>query len=158
MITEIENLLASYERGSMSRRQLITASARTATSAVAAAAPAQAPLRAATLNHVTLAVSDVERSHRFYRELLAMSVVSRQTNGLNLGVGPSSFLGLYDIGSPRIHHFCLGVENFEADSTLKTLEKKGIKGRISPRDDVKELYFEDPDGISVQLQGPDYRG
>ena len=72
--------------------------------------------------------------------------------------GPSSFVGLYDIGSPRIHHFGFGVDNFDADSTLKSLKNRGIRGRIRLRDDAKELYFEDPDGITVQLQGTDYRG
>ena len=155
MIAELENLLSYYERGGMSRRQLVAALAAIATPA---AAPAQAPLRAATLNHVTLAVSDVERSRQFYTELLSMPIVSRQANGVNLGAGSSSFVGLYDIPSPRIHPFCLGVDNFDADSTLEALEKKGIKGRIRLRDDVKELYFQDPDGIQVQLQGADYRG
>ena len=160
MIAELENLLLRYERGVMSRRQLVAALAAVATPAAAtsAAAPAQAPLRTATLNHVTLAVSDVERSRQFYGELLSMPIVSRQANGVNLGAGPSSFVGLYDIPSPRIHHFCLGVDDFDADSTLATLEKKGVKGRIRMRDDVKELYFQDPDGIQVQLQGADYRG
>ena len=159
MIAELENLLSYYERGAMSRRQLVAALAAVATPAAAlAASPARAPLRAATLNHVTLAVSDVERSRQFYTELLAMPIVSRQANGVNLGAGSSSFVGLYDIPSPRIHHFCLGVDNFDADSTLEALEKKGIEGRIRLRDDVKELYFQDPDGIQVQLQGADYRG
>ena len=147
MIAELENLLSRYEQGGMNRRQL-----------VAALAAAQAPLRTATLNHVTLAVSDVERSRRFYGELLSMPVVSRQANGVNLGAGPSSFVGLYDIPSPRIHHFCLGVDNFDADSTLDWLEQKGVRGRIRMRGDVQELYFQDPDGIQVQLQRADYRG
>ena len=160
MIAELENLLSCYDRGLMSRRQLVAALAAVATPAAAtsAAAPAQAPLRAATLNHVTLAVSDVERSRHFYGELLAMPIVSRQANGVNLGAGPASFVGLYDIASPRIHHYCLGVNNFDADTTLETLEQQGVKGRIRLRDDVKELYFQDPDGIQVQLQGADYRG
>ncbi len=159
MIAKLENLLSCYERGAMSRRQLVAALAALAAPAAApVASPARAPLRAATLNHVTLAVSDVERSRHFYGELLAMPVVSRQANGVNLGAGPASFVGLYDIPSPRIHHYCLGVDNFDADSTLETLEKKGIQARIRLRDDVKELYFQDPDGIQVQLQGADYRG
>ena len=163
MIAELENLLSRYEQGGMNRRQLVAALTAMATpaaaqTAAAAASPAQAPLRTATLNHVTLAVSDVERSRRFYGELLSMPVVSRQANGVNLGAGPSSFVGLYDIPSPRIHHFCLGVDNFDADSTLDWLEQKGVRGRIRMRGDVQELYFQDPDGIQVQLQRADYRG
>jgi hypothetical protein len=33
-----------------------------------------------------------------------------------------------------------------------------VKARIRMRGDVKELYFSDPDGISVQLQDVSYKG
>jgi catechol 2,3-dioxygenase-like lactoylglutathione lyase family enzyme len=110
------------------------------------------------LNHVTLNVSNVERAVEFYQKLFGLPVVSRQENGVNLGTG-SSFLGLYRIdGPPAIHHFCLGVEGFDVDRVLKTLEEHGITGSIRMRGDVKELYFRDPDGIQVQLQDVSYRG
>jgi glyoxylase I family protein len=153
----IEMLLDQFEQGRLSRRGLVAALAL-----MASAKPGRgaAPLRAASLNHVTLAVSDVERSKEFYQKIFGLPVVSKQAGGINLGVGPHSFLGLYNMGQtpPKIHHVCLAIEDFSAESAAGTLAKEEVKARIRDRDGVKELYFQDPDGIAVQLQGTDYRG
>ena len=46
-----------------------------------------------TINHVSLAVTDVEKSAAFYSKLLGLKEVSRPGNGgINLGLG-GSFLG-----------------------------------------------------------------
>jgi len=112
-----------------------------------------------SLNHVTLFVSDVERSRQFYQDLFTTSVVSKQANGINLAAGPSSFIGLYKTGqgAPSINHFCLGIEG-TVETASAVLEKHGIKPTIRDRDGVKELYFRDPDNVQVQLQNAGYRG
>jgi hypothetical protein len=89
-----------------------------------------------------------------------MPVMSRQDNGINLAVG-ESFVGIYssgDAAKPHINHFCLGVERFDADEAIQACSAHGVEGRIRMRGEVKELYFADPDGISVQLQDVTYRG
>ena len=153
----LNNLLDAYDRGQLSRRSLMRALVP-----LLAAAPASSAadtLTVKTLNHVTLSVSDIERSRKFYQDLFPAPVVSTQANGINLGMGPDSFLGLYKIGQavPSINHFCLGIDgNVESASAL--LEKHGVKPRIRDRAGVKELYFQDPDNLQVQLQNAAYRG
>jgi len=151
----MELLLEGFEQGRLSRRDVVRAIALLASASTPALAAAAAPLRASSLNHVTLAVSDVERSRQFYQKLFDLPIVSKQANGINLGVGPHGFLGLYNMGQtpPQIHHVCLSIENFAAGGALEALEKEGVKGRIRDRDGVKELYFQDPDGITVQFAG-----
>jgi catechol 2,3-dioxygenase-like lactoylglutathione lyase family enzyme len=153
----IDTLFDKYDRGQLSRRDLLGALALLGAVPQAQAA---STMRVRTLNHVTLAVSDVERSRKFYQRLFDLPVVSKQGENYNLGVGPSSFLGVYKIGqvSPRIHHVCLGLESFNAEGVVQTLGEHEVKGRIRDRDGVKEVYFEDADGIAFQLQGSDYRG
>ena len=161
MNNEIDCLLSNYESGSLTRRQLLAA-----LSALTMATPVQAqskpPIPVRMLNHTTLFVSSVQRSVDFYQGLFGMPVLSRQDNGLNLQTGPNSgFVGIYSgpAGSaPSINHFCMGVENFDADATLKLLTDRGLKARIRMRGEVKELYLTDPDGISVQLQDVTYTG
>ena len=153
----IDALLDKYDKGELSRRDLLAALALLGAAPEARAA---STMRVRTLNHVTLAVSDVERSRKFYQGLFDLPVVSKQGDNYNLGLGPSSFLGVYKIGqvTPRIHHVCIGLESFNAEGVVQTLGEHEVKGRIRDRDGVKEVYFEDPDGIMVQLQGSDYRG
>ncbi len=159
MITHIDQLLSRYESGRLNRREFIVALSAMAAAPTTADTPA-APLNPVTLNHVTLAVSNVERSREFYQNILNMPVVSRQKNGINLGAGPQSFLGLYSIPkvSPSIHHFCLGVKPFQVEAAVESLARHDVKASVRDRDGVKELYFRDPDGITGQLQGDEYRG
>jgi catechol 2,3-dioxygenase-like lactoylglutathione lyase family enzyme len=153
MIAELEALLSAFETGALSRRQFLQG----VVVAVAAAAPQHGTgVRAVSLNHVTLAVRDVDASKEFYERVLGISEISRQSNGLNLGLG-DSFLGLYDIEPKgQINHFCVGVEDFDLEGDAAELRRLGVKPFI--RQDRPELYFPDPDGITVQLSEADYRG
>lgn len=175
----VDRLLGGYERGTVSRRELLVAlSALVAGAGKALAEPGagsaatapdggttaqEAPFRARTLNHTTLFVSDVERSVAFYRRLFGMPVRSRQDNGVNLAAGErNQFLGLYrapEGADPTIHHVCLGVDDFDPDRAMEALEEHGVdSGRIRMRGETPELYFTDPDGLNVQIQDVRYCG
>ena len=159
MSAAIDRLVSQYETGAITRREFVAAIALLAGGGPAAAQAPKPQLPVRTLNHVTLFVSSVEPSVKFYQDLLGMPVMSRQDNGINLAAG-DSFVGIYPAGAneAHIHHFCLGVEHFDADQTRKVCAEHGVESRIRMRGDVKELYFRDPDGISVQLQDVSYRG
>ena len=57
---------------------------------------------------------------------------------------------------PRVNHFCLGLDQFHVQVAAERLQQFGIAPRV--RKDKPEVYFEDPDGITVQLESKDYRG
>jgi catechol 2,3-dioxygenase-like lactoylglutathione lyase family enzyme len=141
------------------------------------------PVRA--LNHMTLSVSDPKRSLDFYQGLFGMPVQARQgqTTLLRIGAGPQ-FLALSGAGAnlpPSINHYCLAVDNFDADRALAALARVGVaraegaggglsggplKARVRMRGPdsggapggTPELYVGDPDGIVVQLQDTTYCG
>jgi glyoxylase I family protein len=158
-------LLGRYERGEMTRRDLLAALgaiAAAASAPSAAAAPAVGPVR--QMNHVSIFVPDVQKSRQFYQDVFGLSLLTTQDPGVNLSTG-SGFLGIYPLPATAapgtkgsINHLCLGVENFDADAVLKALTDRGIQARIRQRGDTKELYMTDPDGVSVQLQDTKYVG
>ena len=156
-MTSINQLFDAYDHGRISRRGLMSALVP-----LFAATPALAAdtLSIKTVNHVTLSVSDIERSQKFYQDIFSAPVVSKQANGINLAAGPSSFIGLFKMpsASPSIHHFCLGIDGLQVDSARVMLEGRGLKPTVRDRDGVKELYLRDPDGLQVQLQDVGYRG
>lgn len=155
MIQELDSLISNYEKGVISRRQLLAALAAAAIAPAATAASAEG-FQARSLNHVTLAVSDVERSQAFYERVLGMEVVSTQANGVNMGLG-DSFLGLYKIDdTPRLHHFCVGLDSYDVEQSAETLRGMGLDPYV--REDKPEVYFPDPDGLMVQLENKRYRG
>src|SRR5437870_43602 len=112
MIEEIDNLVARFEARRLTRRQLVAALATIAgTAAAPAAAQTGQVAQGRTLNHASLAVTDVERSAAFYSKLLGLKEVSRPGNGgINLGLG-TSFLGVYKLAEPgHVNHVCIGVD------------------------------------------------
>jgi catechol 2,3-dioxygenase-like lactoylglutathione lyase family enzyme len=166
---EIERLVGQFETRALSRRELVAALAGLVASGSAAPAAAQtaAPAQVAqgrTINHVSVAVADVEKSAAFYKALLGLKEVSRPGNGgINLGLG-SGFLGLYKLPNPgTVNHFCIGVDDFNPDGMAERLKQQGIQATIdrNPANRTSggdQLYFTDPDKTRVQL-GPDgYQG
>ena len=174
MSAAIEQLVRRYERGRMTRRELVLALTVLAAARPAAAAPAAqgaAPIRVHTMNHVTVVVSDLQRSQDFYQRVLGLPLVTTQGTErdwdaptvpvLAVGGGPE-FIALSQGDRPHINHFCLGVENFDANEAAAQLAGHGIEARIRMRADsdppAEELMFSDPDGIPVQLQDVGYCG
>lgn len=156
----LEALLDRYEAGSMSRRELLGALVALTLPPNRLRQPSPLIGTATQLNHATLLVRDVTRSQEFYQKLFGMPVLTRQGAGMNLRAG-AAFVGLYpaDVrGPPRIDHICLSVDRFNASSVLPKLQALNLNAEMVRRGDTEELYLDDPDGISVQIQDTRYRG
>jgi len=169
MSVEIDDLVTKFESRALSRRELVAALAGLVTSAAAAPVAAQAgPVTAVaqgrTINHVSVAVADVEKSAAFYKALLGLKEVSRPGNGgINLGLG-SGFLGLYKLPNPgTVNHFCIGVDDFDPDGMAERLKQQGIQATVdrNPANRTSggdQLYFTDADKTRVQLGPNGYQG
>jgi catechol 2,3-dioxygenase-like lactoylglutathione lyase family enzyme len=159
MADAVDELLAQYENGHITRRAYLARI--TALLAAAPVATAAEPVIGTVkqLNHVTVFARDVQRSKQFYQELFGMPVLTPQDPGVNLKAG-TGFLGIYPAqgAAAGIHHLCLGLENFDAGAVLKRLTDRGLNGNIRQRGDTRELYFTDRDNIRVQLQDVRYIG
>lgn len=156
MIEGIDKMLAMYENGAIDRRQFLNGVLLASAAPSALAQAPKAAFRGRVVNHVTLSVADVNRSRAFYQGLLGATVINPTTNSqeqprsFDLRIG-NSFIGLYPMGQPvRIDHFCVGVENFDADKALAQLQQQYPASKPNIAGD-KEVYLTDPDGIRLQL-------
>ena len=149
----IENLLDDYERGSVSRTQLVETLADMAASPQSR--PASSVFRGRTLNHITLKVSDLERSKEFYQEMFGLSVSKQTDDGYILGL-EDSFLGIYKTERVGLDHICLGIAAFQFDPVMEKL-KQG-PASLKPTCIGQRIFLHDPDGIRIQLSSVDYRG
>jgi catechol 2,3-dioxygenase-like lactoylglutathione lyase family enzyme len=156
MIERMEQMLALYESGALDRRQFLHGLLALSVASPAQTQTPKAAFRGRVINHVTLSVADVNRSRAFYQGLLGAMVINPQTNNgkppqsFDLRVG-DSFIGLYPLGQPgRIDHFCVGIENYDADKVLAQLKQTHAANRPHIAGD-KEVYLTDPDGIRLQL-------
>jgi catechol 2,3-dioxygenase-like lactoylglutathione lyase family enzyme len=114
------------------------------------------------LNQFTLLVSDVKRSIDFYQGLFGMPIQTRRdlTVLLRIGNGPQ-FMAIGPAGTnpPSIAPVVgLTVDNYNADRLAGILMEHGIKPRITKRGSGTELFFEDPDGLTLQLTDTKYCG
>ena len=166
---QIETLVNAYESRALSRRELIAALATMVAPAAATPANAQTPADAQaalgrTLNHASLADSDVAAAADFYQKLLGLKVVSRPGNGgINLGLG-DGFLGVYKLANPgTVNHICIGVDDFDAERIAARLKEMGINATIdrNPANRTSggdQLYFIGPDNCRIQLGANGYQG
>jgi catechol 2,3-dioxygenase-like lactoylglutathione lyase family enzyme len=160
MLNELEAVFDRYDAGGMSRREVIGALIAMAVPSVQSAQTVPLVGAATQLNHATLHVANVQRSREFYQKLFGMPVLTQQGAGVNLRAG-AGFLGLYPTpngAKPGIDHICLSIDRFDAKRSMATLEQLKTNPEISRRGDTEELYFDDPDGISIQVQDTKYRG
>jgi hypothetical protein len=96
-----EALVGRFERGSISRRELVAGLlALAARPSGGAEAGAAKPIQVNGIDHVALRVSDVERSARFYTELFGATVRSRSEGSVFLDVG-DDWVALFGRGVAR---------------------------------------------------------
>jgi catechol 2,3-dioxygenase-like lactoylglutathione lyase family enzyme len=150
----IEKMIGEFERGAMTRRQL--ALSITALFTGARCSSAAPDMQAATLNHVTVRVADVERTSKFYQEVFGMPLKQHSEKTHILGVGKSFFGIEQKPGGPALDHYDFGISGFNADEVTAKLKARNLK--LESGGTKESFKFWDPDGFLVQLNGPDYEG
>ena len=166
----IEALLNDYERGTVSRRELVKALAlgivpagltsRRGAFRQRRESPRQdGVLRGININHVNLQNSDLDRSVDFYRELFSLPP-KREVPGspyaLDLADGLSWLSVPQREPSGDIDHFCVGVEDFEPNRVATAIREAGLDRDLSGGSDV--VSVRDPEGIRVQISRPGWDG
>ena len=156
----IGQLINRYERGNLTRRDLIRGLTMLAAGAgVGASRIAEAQAgdpKLISIDHVQINSANVRKSTEFYQKVLGMQV---------LRVGPpdrptccpddSAFMGIDNslmiairkatptTPAGRIDHFGFRCKDFNNDNMTKTLAARGAE--------FKGSYVKDPDGCLVQL-------
>jgi catechol 2,3-dioxygenase-like lactoylglutathione lyase family enzyme len=159
MIDDIDTLVASYERGTLTRRQLLLALAAIAAPTAPGAQTLASPvMKARMLHHVNLQVSDVARSEAFYRKLLGLppSRIVQGPDNHGLDLTDSGLIILQKSQTPgRIDHFCVGVDGFNADRLRGAAKAAGFERVQGTAAD--NFLVTDPDGLRVQVSAVDWR-
>ena len=142
----ISTLLEAYEKGKMSRRRLIQGLALLAAGSGTAAA---AGFQGNSINHVSLTVSNLQRSTDFYQRVLGCTVNKRDGN--NQLVFGKNLLVLRP-GNPagKVDHFAIGVDNFNKDAVTADLKARGATP-IDQQGGGFGFHVLDPDGYPVQI-------
>jgi len=149
----ISGMLQEYERGSLSRRQLIQSLATLFLAAPMAPA-AESTFTGVGLNHIAIRVADIPRSREFYQHLLGVPLIRESETSCFLKMG-DQFLTLFENDHPGLDHYCVAIANFNPDAVMIALNRQGLKPRRPSGTD--RIYFPDADGLEVQLSSADHR-
>ena len=133
-------------------------------------------MRSTGVHHVDLVVSDLERSLRFYRELLGplgwhgvSEAPGERGETIHYLYGPGSSIGLRQAPKPErglpvdryavgLHHLCFEADSLEAlEASARRLTELGATVTDGPREfpeyrpGYHAVFFLDPDGIKLEL-------
>jgi catechol 2,3-dioxygenase-like lactoylglutathione lyase family enzyme len=148
----ISDLVERFESGRLSRRELI--GGLTLLMAAAQAPAEQAPqspgLIGNGIDHVSVLVSDLERSAKFYQSLFGLAVLSEdKPHGiLRLGRKRVSVSIRKETPYGTVDHFGVSVENFNKEAVTQVLTQRGL----TPQENWQYgFHVKDPDGVVVQM-------
>jgi catechol 2,3-dioxygenase-like lactoylglutathione lyase family enzyme len=149
----ISELLTRFERGSLTRRELIGALALLAGSAAGAGIAEGATLKGASINHVSVLVTDMAKSIDFYGRVFGLTLVNEdKANKIaRLGANGKVLVSLRVEPPPGvIDHFAIGVDGFNREAVTADLKGFGL----TPADNIQfGFHVKDPDGAVVQITG-----
>ncbi|APH06893.1 hypothetical protein A9C19_00595 [Bacillus weihaiensis] len=125
-------------------------------------------LKIMNIHHVAIICSNYEVSKHFYTDILGLKIVSevyrkeRNSYKLDLIVDDTYQIELFSFPDPPerpthpeaagLRHLAFQVENVEA--AKQELQAKGIEVedvRVDPFTDKKFTFFQDPDGLPLEL-------
>jgi catechol 2,3-dioxygenase-like lactoylglutathione lyase family enzyme len=149
----ISSLLNRFERGALTRRELVQGLAMVAGASGAASAQGQsAGLKASKIDHVSIQVSDMPRALAFYQKIFGFTVLSEDKPNEIVRLGTGKVLVSLHHKSPTalVDHYAIGVEGFNREAVTQKLKELGA----NPEDNLDAgFHIKDPEGISVQIVG-----
>ena len=146
----ISNLVSRFEKGALSRRELVQGLALLAASTTAAHAQETVEFKDANIDHVSVQVADMQRSVDFYQKMFGFSVVSEDKPHGIVRLGTNRTLVSLNREPPHgiVDDFAIGIPRFTKESAARYIQQHGA----TPLDDpFAGLHVKDPDGVNVQI-------
>ena len=118
------------------------------------------PMRFARVHHVSINVTDIDESRRFYRDLLGLASLPRPDLGfpgewLDAGEQQIHLIEAKGFVAPTGQHFALQVDDL--DGTIAELTARGVD--VSSPNEIdgvcRQAFFSDPTGNLIELNQPD---
>jgi catechol 2,3-dioxygenase-like lactoylglutathione lyase family enzyme len=147
----IADMVERYEKGTLTRRELIQGLTALAAAGQASAASAQdGGFIAKGIDHVSVRVSDLQRSAEFYRTLYGLTPLSedKEHNILRLGRERVIVSLRQDRPYGMIDHFGIATDRLDRSAAAQILMRRGL----TPAENWEYGYHvKDPDGAVVQM-------
>ena len=163
MEATIAKLMDDFDRGKMSRRQLIKSIAVVAAAAAAGVSQVSAQtakgFKGVAINHISYQVNDYAKTRDFYADIFGMKVVADNGSQCNLILGDTNTFLIprkapRDVTPPRIDHIAYTIDNWDKNAVKAELERRGL----NPTPDTENsFHVKDPNGFDLQISGRDMK-
>lgn len=151
----VVNLLDDFERGHITRRQLVQ-SLVLGMMAPAALAESVGGFKAVSVNHISLQVADYRRTRDFYADLLGMKVGNDTGEQVDLTFGDTVLIArnAKDAGAtPLVDHIAYSIGDWDRERVEAELKRRGL----DPKPDFQgSFHVRDPDGYLLQIAAPEF--
>jgi len=107
-------------------------------------------LKAAKIDHVSIQVTNLQRSIDFYQKLFGFAVVSEDKDNEIVRLGVNKTLVSLHHKNPTgiVDHFAIGVEQFNKEAVTRELKLRGV----TPEENIDAgFHIKDPEGLNVQI-------
>jgi catechol 2,3-dioxygenase-like lactoylglutathione lyase family enzyme len=143
----VSSLVSRFEKGLLSRRDLVRGLTMLAAGGTAASAQEGLNFKAATIDHVSIQVADLRRSSEFYQKMFGFKEVSGEPARNILRLGNTRTLVSFNLEKPTatVDHFAIGIPK---DAAVRYITERGVKPLEG---NFAGFHVVDPDGIRVQI-------
>lgn len=151
MDTVIDDLVARFDEGTLSRRQLIQGLAALTAAGSALPAVAQAaPFRSARIDHISVQVADLASSIAFYENVFGLRVLNEDKENEIVRMGVTRIIVSLHRKAPVgiVDHYAIAIEGFDRAAVTAELAKHGL----TAEENLDYGFFvRDPEGVPVQI-------
>lgn len=148
----ISNLVKQFEKGALSRRDLVQSlMAIAAAGSAAAAAPFQeTPFKSTRIDHISIQVTDLPRSIAFYQKVFGLSILSEDKPNEIVRMGTTRIIVSLHHKPPTgiMDHYAIAIDGFDKEAVTRALKQQGLTAEENLD---YGFYVRDPEGIPVQI-------
>ena len=113
------------------------------------------------INHITLAVVDIERSFSFYKDVLGFKPLVKWDKGAYFLVGEDFWFCLNldkkRVTSPCYTHYAFSVSQNDFNSITQKIQASNAELFKENQSQGDSLYFLDPDGHKLEVHVSDWQ-
>lgn len=152
MEATISSLVSRFEKGGLSRRELVQALTMLTVAGAATQVQGQeaAGLKGVKIDHISIQVTDLPRAVAFYEKIFGLTVLGEDKPNEIVRMGASKIIVSLHHKAPTgiVDHFAIGVENFNRQAVTEKLKALGVE----PSENLDAgFHIKDPEGMNVQI-------
>ena len=146
------DLIERFDSGTLSRRQLVHGLTvlAAAGSAQHAAAQTSTPFVSNGIDHISIQVTDLERSISFYQSIFGLSILNQDVDNEIVRMGRDRVIVSLHHKEPTgvVDHYAIAISDFDRESVTRALAAQGLTAEENLD---YGFYVRDPEGIPVQM-------